>query len=495
MLPTTRVIIAFFILIGFTTGCSIPEPEKNDPSAEIKAIEASLTPSIQIKGEASDTFTLTDRMDFFNVPGVSLAVIRNGRLRWAKGYGLANPETNIPVDTSTIFQAGSISKPVAALAILQLMEAGKVNLDTDVNVYLRDWKVPENEFTQQEKVTLRRLLTHSAGMTVHGFPGYTQADTFPTDEQVLDGFGNTAPVRVDTTPGAIWRYSGGGYTVMEQVVEAVSGLSFADYMEQNVLVPLGMVNSTYAQPLPEDRHAQASSAFDNDGQLIEGHWHNYPEQAAAGLWTTPADLARYCIALQKIFAGKKNGLLQPETVKAMLTKDQNGWGLGPSLAGTGDSLRFHHGGKNAGFTNNLIAFARTGDAVIIMTNADKGWPLQTEIMRAISNQYGWGLSKPRMIEPVDLPNEKLKRLAGKYQYVEPVPDIGDYQVNLSVHNQQLIIDDPNDGDRVLLLALTDSTFIDLEEGETVHFISSSEPLRFLWNDTFQFYRVEAKEVK
>jgi CubicO group peptidase (beta-lactamase class C family) len=247
-----------------------------------------------------------------------------------------------------------------------LAEDDKVELDLDVSFYLTSWKMDESEFTKEEKITLRKLLTHTAGVTVHGFPGYQQTDRFSTIEQVLNGEGNTAKIVVDTIPGTIWRYSGGGYTIMEKIVEDVSGLPLEEYLEQNILTPLGMNNSTYEQPLPTRFHGNASAAYDSDGKLIEGLWHNYPEQAAAGLWTTPSDLAMYCIGVQDILAGKSDGILSKETIEMMLTKHKGDWGLGPSLVGDADSLRFQHGGKNAGFTNNMMAFAYSGDALIIM---------------------------------------------------------------------------------------------------------------------------------
>ncbi|MFC2126563.1 serine hydrolase domain-containing protein [Bacteroidota bacterium] len=346
--------------------------------------ENSLERTIIVEGELQENFSISERMKYYNVPGLSIAIVKDGKIHSAKVYGVANTDNGTKVETNTIFQAGSISKPLAALAVLKLFENNEVGLDVDVNYYLTHWKVPENEFTKKEKVTLRRLLTHTAGMNVDGFPGYRQTDDFPSIEQVLKGDGNTPKIEVDTVPGTIWRYSGGGYTVMEKVVEDVSGMPFEEYMDQNILKPLGMENSTYQQPLPPNYHGIASAAYDNRGELIEGLWHNYPEHAAAGLWTTPTDLAKYCIEIQEILAGKPEGFLSKETVEMMLTKHKNDWGLGLSLMWGGDSLRFQHGGKNAGFTNNIIAYAHRGDAIIIMTNADNGGRLIGEILKSLS---------------------------------------------------------------------------------------------------------------
>ena len=195
------------------------------------------------------------------------------------------------------------------MAALKLFENDSLDLNKNVNYYLKKWQIPENKFTKTKKITLEKLLTHTAGMTVHGFPGYKQTDDFPEIIDVLNGKGNTPKIVVDTIPGSIWRYSGGGYTVMEKVIEDVSGLSFDEYMSKNILLPIGMKNSTYQQPITKVWQNNISAAYDGNGKLIKGLWNNYPEQAAAGLWTTASDLALYCIEIQDIIQGKKDGIL------------------------------------------------------------------------------------------------------------------------------------------------------------------------------------------
>ena len=309
--------ILFFLSLFLIFSCQNEKPveELTELELEIQQIENNLLPNIILKDNPPVNFNLTERMEYHKVPGVSIAILKDGKIHWAKGYGFANTNTGTKVDENTLFQAGSISKPLAALGALKLAEEGKIDLDKDVNTYLTGWKVPDSKFLAEENVTIRRLLTHTAGMTVHGFPGYTQTDTFPDIETVLNGEGNTPAIFVDTFPGAMWRYSGGGYTVMEKVVEDVSGMPLEEYLAQNILTPMGLENSTYAQPLPESLHANASAAYDNLGNIIEGLWHNYPEQAAAGLWTTPTDLAKYFLEIQGIYTGEKEGILSQEMVR------------------------------------------------------------------------------------------------------------------------------------------------------------------------------------
>ena len=457
---------------------------------EIETIENGLLKPLRIKGDSIETYSIADRMAFHKVPGVSIAVVRNGSVQWAKAYGIANTTDSTEVNINTLFQAGSISKPVAGLAALKLFEENKVDLDADVNLYLKNWKIEENEFTREEKVTLRRLLTHTAGMTVHGFPGYQQTDTFPTINEVLDGNGNTPRIYVDTPPDSIWRYSGGGYTVIEKVVEDISGLPLEKYMEANILRPLEMNNSTYAQPLPEQYHDRASAAYDSKGKIIEGLWHNYPEQAAAGLWTTPTDLARYCIAIQEIAGGKSGSVLSQETVSMMLTKHKNDWGLGPALSSKGDSLRFQHGGKNEGFTNDMIGFAHTGDAVIVMTNADNGRALIGEILRSVSNYYQWGFSRQRIIELAAPEAYNIEEFVGKYLYTEKVPGVGDYIVELTREDNMIIITDPNNGDKNEMRAMDSLNFIDVNNGDKMIFNKGEDQIEFTWNNNFKFQKLE-----
>lgn len=476
--------------IVFFSCLSIVFAQEKD--AEINAIENNLMAAIQIKGEPVNKYSIAERMEHYKVPGISIAVVKDGVIRWAKGYGIANTKDSSKVNINTLFQAGSISKPIAALAALKLVQEGKIDLDEDVNTYLKDWKVPENKFTEKEKVTLKRLLTHNAGMTVQGFPGYQQKDTFPSIETVLNGKGNTPAIVVDTFPGSISRYSGGGFTVMEKLVEDVSGLPLEKYMAENILPQMGMPKSTFDQPLPEALYSKASAAYNDKGEIIEGLWHNYPEQAAAGLWTTPSDLANYCINIQNILSGKEKGVLSKETVEKMLTKHKNDWGLGVSLMGKRNSLIFAYAGKNAGFTSMLIAFAHHGDAVIIMTNADNGGALINEIQCSISSYYGWGIKNPRIITVIKVPIEQLTKLTGKYKLNFQNPDRGDYFIDVSLKDGNLFVDNPNNNQISKFYPIKELKFIDIESGKELLFQVSnkSEKMGLLYNKQFQFYRVD-----
>ncbi|WP_347924387.1 serine hydrolase domain-containing protein [Pontimicrobium sp. SW4] len=483
-----RKISSLFTLLVLLGSCKKEQQENSED--HIVAIENGLLKSIQVEGEAPATFNIEERMKVHNVPGASIAVIIDGKLQWAKGYGIANTNTNKKVDINTLFQAGSISKPVAALAALKLVDEGKLDLDEDVSTYLKSWKIPDSKFTETEKVTLRRLLTHTAGMTVHGFPGYTQKDSFPSINTVLNGKGNTAAILLDTIPGSLWRYSGGGYTIMEKIVEDVSGLSLEDYMSKNILPQMDMTNSTYSQPLEESMNSNVSAAYYGDGEIIEGLWHNYPEQAAAGLWTTPSDLAKYLIEIHNIYVNDSDGVLSKDMVTKMLTKDMNDWGLGPSLRWDNDSLIFGHGGKNAGFTNDMMAFAKSGNGVIVMTSADNGGRLIGEVLRSISKYYNWGTHNTREVAVIKIPQDELEKFAGKYQLDFQVPDIGDYNIDVTIRDGKIHVIDPNNNDENLFTPQEETKFIDLDKGDRIEVkTDDSGNISFLWNGQYNFNKI------
>jgi CubicO group peptidase (beta-lactamase class C family) len=344
-----------------------------------------------------------------------VAVIQNYQVEWAKGYGYADLESKRPVTTETLFQAGSISKPVAAVAAMKLVELGKLNLDDPVNKFLKSWKLPDNEFTKEQTVTLRRIMSHSAGLTVHGFPGYAAGDKVPSVVEVLDGKkpANTDAIRVDITPGTQFRYSGGGYTIMQLAMIDESGKSFPELMKELVLSKADMSHSTYEQPLPGGMVSMAASGYRSNGDPVPGKYHTYPEMAAAGLWTTATDLARFAIEIQKSREGRSNRVLSKATVEEMLQEQKKPYGLGFSLEEVGGSPRFGHGGADEGF-QALFSATMDGQGFVVMTNSDNGVRLANEIELSIAAAYHWP-DKPREREAVKLPADALGKFAGDYE--------------------------------------------------------------------------------
>ena len=362
-------------------------------------------------------WALAERMANYKVPGVSIAVIEGGRVSWARGVGVKEAGKPDSVTPATLFQAASISKPVAATAMLRLVERGTLALDTNVNTYLTSWKVPDNKFTAKEKVTLRRIVSHTAGLTVHGFPGYEPNAPLPTVVQVLNGEkpANTGPVRVDTTPGAIERYSGGGTTIMQQLLVDVTKKPFPALMQELVLGPAGMTSSTYEQPLPAARAGEAAHAHGGDGSVVPGGWHVYPEMAPAGLWTTPTDLLKWAIAITDARSGRSTALLSQAMTTQMLTAQKDQVGLGPFVGGTGRNFHFGHGGANEGFHSELIMYPELGVGAAVMTNGDGGPPLIREILRSLAAEYGWPDYQAKRVTVVALDSAAAAGIAGHYK--------------------------------------------------------------------------------
>jgi CubicO group peptidase (beta-lactamase class C family) len=335
-------------------------------------------------------FEIADHMRSYRIRGMSLAVIHNFEIDWAKGYGILDDATRKPVDTETLFQAGSISKAVTAVGAMSLIEQGRLSLDTDVNQHLESWKVPENQFTRTEKVTLRRIMSHTAGLTVHGFAGYAEGAKLPTIPQVLDGIkpANNAAVRVDVLPGTIARYSGGGTTVMQLVMTDVTNREFPDLMRELVLSKAGISHSTYAQPLPQVLRSNAASGYQDNGKPVEGKYHTYPEMAPAGLWTTASDLALFAIEIAKSRQGRANHILRQSTVELMTTVEKDEYGLGFQLTTRNGIQRFGHTGGTQGF-RALVTCTFDGDGVAVMTNSDNGFQLANEIAAWVEDAYDW----------------------------------------------------------------------------------------------------------
>jgi len=437
-----------------------------DPSA-VTRVENGLRPPIAIKGQPVRTMTIEERLKFYHVPGVSLAFLNGGKIEWARGYGVTSADGGSPVTPATLFQAASISKHVAALVALHLVDEGKLSLDEDVNLKLRTWKVPENDFTKTEKVTLRRLLNHSAGLTVHGFPGYEAGAPVPTLVELLDGRkpANTAPIRVDVTPGTLWRYSGGGYEVMQQLVIDVAGKPFPQLAREFVLDPLGMTDSTYEQPLPANRQSRAATAHDGQGRPLKGKYHTYPEMAAAGLWTTPSELARVVIELQT-----GGHVLKPATQHEMLTKVLGDYGLGLQLGEKDGQKSFSHGGSNAGFQCMMFAYLTGGRGAVVMTNGDRGGALATEILRSIAAEYGWPDYKQQEKTVVTVDEDTLRSYAGVYQ----IPN--GPKLTLKTEKGRLWVTLPR-GEDAVLLPESATSFFTLSDGvPALHFSRGSDNL-------------------
>lgn len=471
-------------LLAFIVLCSIFGCTRQESTPKFKSIQESLIPSVVVGDTTATTYSIEERMSHYHVPGVSIAVFKDGKIVWSNSIGVTDANQELKVNSKTRFQAASISKPVTALGILKLVEKYELDLDEDVNKYLQSWKL-DSPFLENEIVTIRRLLSHTAGINIGGFQGYEKTDTIPHTTGILKGEGNTPQIELDTIPGSGFSYSGGGYVILQQLIEDVSGKIFEDYFESEVFLPLDMMNSTFNQ-FPE---GNVSIAHDKEGKPYHGDWLTYPEQAAAGLWTTPVDLAKLCIAIESAYYGEEDTIISTELAKEMLTTVEN-WGLGVGLRGESQNRFFFHGGSNPGGYRSIMvdAFnARTG--IIVMTNGVQGDKLHDEILRAFSMFFDISVLQPKYIQPVNLEESTLENFIGKYHFRE----MGDYYLEMSIDsNNQLTLYDPNDGMENTFLPINDSTFVERFEGLELTFkmdTLTDSIVSVDYNGAYTFYKV------
>jgi CubicO group peptidase (beta-lactamase class C family) len=416
MLTAVKIILFLIFLSTFPLNAQ-SKKYPADIEEKISLVENSLAGWVQTG--TNDTWNLADRMKKYNINGVSIAVIHNHKIEWARGYGFADISENRPVTEKTLFQAASISKSLNAVGVLKLVQEKKLDLNTDINKYLVSWIFPYDSVSNGKKITIAGLLSHTAGLTIHGFPGYAKGEGLPTLPQILDGQkpANTKAVRSSAEPGKSVNYSGGGVTISQLIVMDFTNQQYDLFMQKNVLDPLGMTGSSYTQPPPESKKELLATGYYADGKEVIGKYHIYPEQAAAGLWTCPADLCRYIIETQLSYQGNSSKVLTPEITKLRLTPVLEDAALGTFVNSrvTGSLKYFNHNGGNEGFQCTAIGCRDNGEGVVIMTNSDNVSLICEEIANSVATVYKWkDYYLPEIKKVVDIDTTLLNEYAGKY---------------------------------------------------------------------------------
>lgn len=408
-----RHLIKTIIAISALSFC-IVSCDGNRLEKEITNVENGLLPMIIIQGEPS--YNILERMKYYNVPGISIAIINDYKITWTKYYGVSDAETQKPVNENTIFNIGSLSKGVSSLGILSLVEEGKIDLDKDINLQLRDWKYPENEFTKDHKPTPRLLLNHSGGACHSWGYAYT-LENIPSLLQILNGESpsQSTPVIIDRVPRTEFLYSNPGYTIMEQLATEVEDESFSKIITDKVLIPLHMTKSFFADPISTEMLKVASSAHNDSGKNFPIKQYCLGTLAPGGLWTTAEDYAKYVIELQKSYHGNSNKIISQELTEEMLKPHVSlQYGLGVFMRYINDETYFGHMGDTRGFFAGYISHLTDGYGVVILTNAKGGAQLVLEIMKSVAKEYAWeGYLKAKK-EIIKLDESEINAITGKY---------------------------------------------------------------------------------
>ncbi len=448
---------SFLLLLLFVSTVNpslFAQNKKYSPEIEqkIKEVEQNLASWVQI--ENSPKWTLKERMKVYKANGISIAVIKDYKIEWARGYGWANSAEQRHVNASTLFQAASVSKSINAVGVLKLVQQRKLNMYEDINQYLKTWKFPYDSLSKGKKITIANLLSHTAGLTVHGFPGYTKGDTIPTLTQILNGKrpANTAAVRSEFEPSLKYQYSGGGITISQLIVEDITHEPYDVYMWNNVLKPLGMTNSFFTQPPANKKNKNVATAY-NDGKEVKGKYNIYPEQGAAGLWTTPTDLAKYIIETQLSLQGKSNKVLSREMTKLRLTPYiDSSSALGVFIVKKNDEIYFNHGGQNEGFVSQTFGSIQNGNGVVVMTNTVGD--IRDEIVNSVARVYNWKDFYTPKIKKLIIPGKNiLERYIGKYKIMADT-------YTITKENDNLVF---NDGSNKLKMYFTSEVDFFIQE--------------------------------
>ena len=415
--PLTRTLLLLAALTSGALACS----NNTSLGARVADRPCELTECLRpryVVGEEMPRYSLEDRMSFYGVPGVAIAVIEDGEVVSVRGFGTKEAGAQDPVDAETVFSLGSVSKVLTAAIALRLHAQGKLDIDAPVEEYLSSWTLPEQETAPESKVTLRMILSHTAGFNVHGFGDFQPGEELPT---VLDTLNGEAPAKNEALaflfePGTTFKYSGGGYTLAQLVISEVTGMSFQEAARSILFEPLGLSRSTFENPLPAS-HGNIARAHDREGQraALPRGWEAMPEMAASGAWLSAADLGRFIAELIGSYRGD-GGFLPRELAADMMTKvAPSQHGLGPRLDGSGQDFIFHHGGANNSYRAWVEGHLATGDGLVVLTNGTRGSGLYTEIRNAVADASGWRINRPVHLPELAPATEALDRLTGLYR--------------------------------------------------------------------------------
>ena len=487
------------IILVFLGSCSFqPKDSSTDnvnadcislkDSFERKAqLENRIRGQVKFLGEPENFSSITTKMSEYNIPALSLAVLHQGKIEWADIYQNANFPQEQKLDCASIFQAASLSKPVTFLAAVRMNAAGEIDLDKNIQNYLKDFELPQGKQTAENPVTFRNIFSHTSGISAGGYQGYAKDLTVPSDLAILRGNEgvNTPAIEVISAPNEMLAYSGGGYTLAELALQDIYGEEFSNIMKKSILEPAGMQNSEFTQPLPDSKGNQVAKGHTQSGDVLDGGWRNHPEQAAAGLWSNAVDMAKFLIEIYKAYQGKSS-LFSQSDIQSILSHERDGHVYGFILNRTGDDISITHYGGNTGYRTGMTISLTSGNGLVYLTNSDNGGALGNELLLSASQVYNWQHFKQTNVHRNEVSSEVLRGLSGKYKWNNQI----DLSITFDENNNLVSLYFPN-GDEYKLTPI---------RGDELDFIhpNTGVKISFLKKDTlssFTLYGQTAFKLK
>jgi len=411
--------LILFLVVVIITSCNFYIQESADRKVQL---ENGIRGKVKFIDEPEILTSISDQMMAYNIPALSLAVINQGEIEWAEVYQNPNFSGEQTLDNTSIFQAASLSKPVTFMAALRMYTAGEIDLDENIQNYLKDYQLPDGKQTAENPVTFRNIFSHTSGISPGGYQGYDRSQPMPTDIDILRGSEgvNTPAIEVIAPPNERLSYSGGGYTLAELALQDYYDDSFVNIMHKWILEPAGMSNSEFTQPLPSSDSLRVAKGHTFSGEMVESGWRNHPEQAAAGLWSNASDLAKFLIEIYRAYHGK-SAIFNQDEIATILSQERDGHVYGFIVNRTEDDITITHYGGNMGYRTGMTISLINGKGLVYLTNSDNGGLLGNELLLSASQIYGWSDFKQENVYRKEVSDDILKGLAGKYMWNKQIP--------------------------------------------------------------------------
>ncbi|WP_282042778.1 serine hydrolase domain-containing protein [Winogradskyella flava] len=473
-MKTFRLIILLGMVVFIASGCKNTKVLKLD-LAKSYNLENHLIPSIQIENEPK-FYNINERMEYYNIPGFSLALIEDNRIGFEKGYGYGRKDDSILVEANSVFQVGSISKPVTALMVLKLRDAGKLQLDDNIQKYLKSWSLPESDFLNYTAITIRMLMNHTSGINNINSKGFKQSDDMPTLNDIL-----SKSISIDTIPGTKYHYSNLGYAILQKLIEDIEEDTFSSITKKAIFEPIGMINSTFETINPYKSPVNYCYSYDSSGKVNNGYWNNIVRKSSGGLFSNPEDLAKLLIEIQKAKYGE-SAIFSKESIEEIL-KGSN-YNLGFEISRQNQLLAITHTGRTPGYFTYMRLYPNLKKGIIISTNSDNGGNLFKEVLRGYSDLYDVDILKPRTIKSIETSEKQLLQFIGEY---ELKLDNESYIIQIQKEGKNIKYSMKSEQKEYPLRSIAKNIFIDLIDGEKLEFKTNENgQITLTTNDEHKF---------